>query len=54
MEEFDLTDNFKINLKYRFHLLLCNGRLTLKLMITEGRTKPLRGRNKGWCEAPFF
>jgi hypothetical protein len=24
------------------------------LVISGRRTKPLRGRNKGWCEAPFF
>jgi hypothetical protein len=24
------------------------------LRIIGCRTKPLRGRNKGWCEAPFF
>ena len=24
------------------------------LRISTWRTKPLRGRNKGWCEAPFF
>jgi hypothetical protein len=26
----------------------------LEPMITERRTKPLRGRKKDWYEAPFF
>jgi len=26
----------------------------LDLVISGRRTKPLRGRNKGWWEAPFF
>jgi hypothetical protein len=36
------------------HLQLFSHGVIQALKIIGRRTKPLRGRNKGWCEAPFF
>jgi hypothetical protein len=42
------------NVGCSFHLLTWGGKLISVMTITERRTKPLRGRKKDWCEAPFF
>jgi hypothetical protein len=39
---------------WELYLLIFSGEMVRELMITERRTKPLRGRKKDWCVAPFF
>jgi len=39
---------------YLVHLQVLTPTCSLELMITNGRTKPLRGRKKESREAPFF
>jgi hypothetical protein len=43
---FALTDNVKINLKYRVHLLICSGRLIFEWMITKGNMYYEKERRK--------